>query len=391
MRFDVPAYVLGGGINGLGVVRNLGRNGVPVHCIVERSDQVLYSKYCKKCYIIPNIETDPFILRNFFTNPQRQKVGGVIFSASDLFSFHLSKLKEALKNSYYIPLPSHEVIKTLVNKKEFYQSLSKYNIPHPVTYFPENPEAVNCISKEIKYPIFIKPVNSQEFSRKFHSKGFVAATRSELIKYYRLAVNSKTEVMLQEIIPGLAAKNVYGIESYFDKNSEPTVLFAHLRLRGWPPVFGNTCLRESISPLTINAQIELTKSYLQSLNFQGLMEAEWKMDPANGCFKLLEINPRQSMQNTLPSKCGVNFVLMAYLDSTNQAIKCPDNYKYGIKWSWFLLDLLSAIKTRTSLKEWLLSIKNIQEWAYLARDDFTPWVISSFKTISTLIRENPLL
>ena len=35
----VPAIVFGGDINGLGIVRNLGREGRPVRCVLESDDR----------------------------------------------------------------------------------------------------------------------------------------------------------------------------------------------------------------------------------------------------------------------------------------------------------------------------------------------------------------
>ena len=168
----------------------------------------------------------------------------MLFPTSDLFSLNLSELKEELENSYHLPVSSYEVVKKLVDKKEFYQSLSEFGVPYPTTYFPETLENVRRISEEIKYPVFIKPLMSQDFFLKFHTKGFVANTANDLIKHYLFASKNRIAVMLQEVIPGLAAKNIYGIEGYFDKNSDPKAIFAHRKLRGWPPMFGNTCLRK---------------------------------------------------------------------------------------------------------------------------------------------------
>jgi predicted ATP-grasp superfamily ATP-dependent carboligase len=383
--YKVPAFVFGGGMNGLGVVRNLGRDGVPVYCIVERTDQVIYSSFCKKRYVVPDIEKSTSILRKFLTNFEKLKDGGVLFSTSDLYSLHLSELKEELGDSYYIPLPSDEVVRKLVNKKEFYQSLSEFGVPHPVTYFPESPEDVRRISHEIKYPVFIKPDRSQEFGLKFHKKGFVADSANELMRYYLFALNNKIDVIFQEVIPGLAAKNIYGIESYFDKDSEPKAIFAHRRLRGWPPMFGNTCLRESISISEVIPQVEATNSYLQHIGYHGLMEAEWKRDPRDGSFKLLEINARQSMQNVLPSKCGINLILIAYMDAMGEKIGYTCSYEKGIKWVNFLQDLASATETRTSIREWISSLENTREWSYFAVDDIMPWIVSNCETVREIV------
>ena len=240
MNCRIPAYVLGGGINGLAVIRNLGRSGITVYSVVEKRDATTYSKFCKKCYIIPKIEKDPEVLRSFFSDDNRLRAGGVLFPASDIFSLHLSKLKQELEKNYVMPVSLYETGKKLVDKREFYHSLSEFDIPFPKTCFPETLEEVRLISKDVEYPVFIKPIDSQAFSLKFRTKCFTANNADELMKFYRFASENGFAMMLQEVIPGLAAKNVYGFEGYFDQNSKLKAGFAHLRLRGWPPVFGNT-------------------------------------------------------------------------------------------------------------------------------------------------------
>jgi hypothetical protein len=42
-NFKVPAYVLSSGINALGLVLNLGRNGVTVYSLVEKPGQRICS------------------------------------------------------------------------------------------------------------------------------------------------------------------------------------------------------------------------------------------------------------------------------------------------------------------------------------------------------------
>jgi D-aspartate ligase len=226
---------------------------------------------------------------------------------------------------------------------------------------------------------------SQTFWQLFRKKGFVANSEDELMKYYLLASNHKINVMFQEVIPGLAAKNIFGVEGYFDKNCDPKALFAHCRLRGWPPMFGNTCLRESIPISEVTAPCEVTKNYLSRLGYHGLMEAEWKKDPRNGVFKLLEINARQSMQNSLPTRCGINLVLMAYLDTIGEKLRYADNYEKGIRWIDFVNDLQSVISTNTAIKDWLVSLKDVREWSSFATDDVKPWITSSVNTIKIMI------
>ena len=135
----------------------------------------------------------------------------------------------------------------------------------------------------------------------------------------------------------------------------------------------------------IGTQIAVTTDYLQHLKYSGLMEAEWKRDPRDGSFKLLEINARQSMQSILPSKCGVNLILIAYLDLTGQKIKNVYNYKKGVKWADSLLDLISALETHVSLGDWIRSISHVEVWSYFAADDLVPWMVSNFETVRRIV------
>ena len=386
-RFKVPAIVFGGGINGLAVVRNLGRSGVTVYCVVDEKDEVRYSRFCKKYFIVPHIQESVSVLSNFLEEVERDLDDhAVIFPSSDSYTLHLSLLKEELENNYYIPLASYKVVETLVNKAEFCKSLSKNSVPHPATYIPESPEDVKRMGKDVKYPLFVKPSMSQEFSRKFRAKGFTASSEEELMKYYLLAASHNIDVIFQEVIPGLSAKNVYGIEGYFDKQHNLKASFAYCRLRGWPPVFGNTSLRESIPISELMSQYVVTRDYLHDIKYHGMMEAEWKKDPRDGVFKLLEINARQSMQNSLPTRCGVNLVMLAYLDAIGARTCHTNYYETGVKWIDFPNDLRSAIKTKTSARDWICSLRRVREWSAFAVDDVHPWISRSLDTLKTIAR-----
>lgn len=46
-RYRNPAIVFGGGVNGLDLVRNLGRNGVDVYCVVDKTDIAFFPNIAK--------------------------------------------------------------------------------------------------------------------------------------------------------------------------------------------------------------------------------------------------------------------------------------------------------------------------------------------------------
>ena len=96
-------------MTGLGVIRNLGRNGVDVYCILDKKDEAVYSKYCKKYFIVPEISQNKEKLKIFLTKLQSQlNHKAVLFPTSDLHALNVSSLKNET-DAYLIPIADRKV------------------------------------------------------------------------------------------------------------------------------------------------------------------------------------------------------------------------------------------------------------------------------------------
>jgi len=375
MKFRSPAIVFGGGFTGLGIARNLGRVGVDVYCVVDRVDPVMFSKYCRKHFLIPDFIRRKNLTKSFLNQfSKKNTTRAAIFSTDDLGTLVLSHLQSELKDDYYFIVPEREAAEKLVLKTKFYHSLDENKIPHPRVIIPTCLDDLKTASKELKYPIFVRPSVSQDFSIPFRKKGFVAKSERELRKYYNLFSKQNIEILFQEIIPG-PDKYIFGIAGFFNKKSNPLALFAYHRLRGWPLMFGNNCLIESVAISTLPDLKEIAIRYLESIGYYGIMEAEFKQDPRNGKFMLLEINARNWWQNYFPTKCGLNIVLRAYLDAIGEKVEYCENYALGIKWINLLTDIRSSILSGEITKiGWISSFRGIRDWAYFDFGDPLPFV-----------------
>ena len=58
--------------------------------------------------------------------------------------------------------------------------------------------------------------------------------------------------------------------------------------------------------------------FLRGLGFHGISQVEFKRDPRDGRFKLMEINPRLWQWHGLAAACGVDLPLIAYRDLTGE-------------------------------------------------------------------------
>ena len=375
MKFSNPAIVFGGGINGLGITRNLGGAGVDVYCVVEGVDPVVFSRHCHKHFLIPHLTQGKNNIQSLLRELSKRVTSRpVIFATDDIGTLILSDLKSEMKDDYYFVMANREVAEKLVIKTKFYESLIENNVPYPKVFVPRGIRELETLSKEFEYPIFIRPSMSQHFSTLFRKKGFVANSYQELHRYFSIASKYKIDVMLQEIVPG-PDTNQYGISGFFNKQSKPSAFFAYHRLKSWPLSFGNSSLMESVSLTELPILKETIVRYLESLRYYGIMDAEFKLDPRDNRFKLLEINARSWWQNSFPTKCGLNIVFKAYLDAIGEETEYSEAYSIGLKWIEFVSYVRSSIfdKKITQL-DWIKSLKRVRDFSFLDVADPLPYV-----------------
>ena len=53
---------------------------------------------------------------------------------------------------------------------------------------------------------------------------------------------------------------------------------------------------------------------LRAFDFHGVSQVEFKRDPRDGRYKLMEVNPRLWLWHGLAASLGVDFARIAYLD-----------------------------------------------------------------------------
>ena len=77
------------------------------------------------------------------------------------------------------------------------------------------------------------------------------------------------------------------------------------RWRQHPPEFGraSTFVETIDLPLLEN----LSERFLKAINYYGLVELEYKLDPRDGQYKLLDVNARTWGYHSLGQRAGVGF------------------------------------------------------------------------------------
>lgn len=373
-------------INNLGVVRNLGRHGVPIILISpNHRDMVRYSKYVSRRITYPYTKESKIQFVNFLLDVgKKMDKKYVLIPTSDEEALIYSKYKNKLNQFYILPVPSFEIVQKLVNKKEFYKLLDMMSIPHPRTYFIEDISKLKSIGQEIDFPYIIKPAYSHLFSKEFGTKNFVINSSQELNQAIDKLRGKNMDVVIQEIIPG---NEIYMFYTYFNRQSEPVAICGYDKLRQYPPDFGSGSLCKSVwRHIPIDSAIQV----LKTIKYHGMAEPEFKKDPRDNQYKLIEINSRTTTESILPARCGVNVEYTAYLDTIGRYVDEPFSPKNDILWVDEIGDLLSCLMQirggRFGVREVFRSLKGKRVYAIAAWDDPLPFFVSLLNFSSAGLR-----
>jgi len=370
------AVVLGLGMTALGVMRNLGRNGVSIVCIDSDSWAIgAFSRYCtKKC-----IYSQATLKKNFaeYLRTLGDSLDGkkVLIPTEDKYVRFISDHRKELEDSFIFVMPDEKLCESIMNKRLFYNLALTHDAAVPATYFPQLEDGgIATIAGKITYPCIIKPVYSKEWDFVSTLKAIKASNPNDLIdKYHTIANHNSTEVLIQEIIPGHDNQQ-YSLCAYFNRESQPLVAFVARKLRQDPIGFGvGTYVKSAREPELEKMGIE----FLKKIKYKGIAEIEFKRDSRDKKFKLIEINARSWTQNTLPAKSGVNIIYLSYLDALGTSNGQNSSYQTEVKWFNDFRDIFSSIqyirKKELSLNEWVRSFRGAKEFATFSYDDPAPF------------------
>ena len=366
--------ITGGDFQGLGVVRSLGRRGIPVHVIDHELSIARFSRFCKRFSFAPHpAEEQEYVrfLKEYARGLDHAK--WVLYANSDTVVKILAKNKKVLEDYYLIPTPGWEVVKYVYNKKHTYQLAESLHIPIPMTYYPQHAEDISKL--DLKYPIVIKPATRDRFFEKLRRKAILIHDRHQLQRTYQdvCHVIDPSEVLIQEFIPA-GPSNLYSFCPLF-KDGKAIARIMARRARQHPMDFGHaTTFAEVVHVPELE---EYGTKFLSAIGYYGLAEVEFMYDPRDKTYKFLEVNARVWGWHTLAIGAGLDYPYMLFQDMLGQPLDLPSPVK-PMKWLRTITDVptvaLEIMKGRMSVGEYVKSLQGKKQYAVFATDDPLPFL-----------------
>lgn len=373
MNKTIGAIVIGGHFQGLGVIRALAREGIPVALVDSEPCLSRFSKYVWKYFHSPKLENERDYLEFLIELASIHGLDGwIVFPTDDETVFFLSKHHKQLSQFLKVTTPPWEVSKYSYDKKRSYQLAEKIGVPIPKTYYPENIDSLDQM--DVPFPAVIKPAVMRTFFKSTGKKVFVAHNKTELRDAYNQAsqIIEHHEILIQDMIPEVS-KNLYSFCPLF-KDGEVLAKIVAKRKRQHPMDFGQASTYAETVDLP--ELIELGTTVLKAMKYYGIGEVEFIRDPRDNVFKFLEVNPRIWGWHTLAIHAGVNLPYYLYLDMINKPVSNGD-YAIGKKWVRLTTDIPTVLgeilKGRMTLKEYTHSMQGDKTYAVADRDDPLPF------------------
>jgi len=313
-----PAIVLGAETAGLGVVRALGRHGVPVVVLhYGATDTAHRSRYVTaSARICPPHEDEAAFVTAVLAAAERY-AGALLIPTSDEAVVAVSRNLSALAERCTVACTPWAITATFIEKRLTYELAQRIGVACPRTIAPASRDDVLRYAEDARFPCLVKPSRGYRFVARFHAKMFMAYTREDLLARYEQATAAGCEVLLQEFIPGADGAGVNYNSYWWD--GEPLVEFT--------------------AP---------GRAILRAMRFSGYACTEFKRDLRDGRLKLMEVNGRHNLSTALAVRCGIDFPWLQYRHLMYGAVPEAMRFEEGVYWIDLLRDVGYSVMRRRS-------------------------------------------
>lgn len=312
-RWRNPAVVVNAETAGVGILHSLGPAGVEIITVEKRWPPKM-GRFSR------------FVRRRFFYDPRRGETlasrllevareiegKGVLFPSTDLDLEELIIAREALAERYHVPAAAH--IGTRIFEKNWqYELAERTGVP-----VPRNARFAGGAAPDVagfRYPLIVKPSSRAEAAGDRVFRLRLLDTADDLTRCLEEIAREfpGREFQVGENIPG-EPDQLYTVGAYSDREGRVLRCYTGRKITQWPYYHGMASVAESLAlPEHV---VEDARRLLEEARFHGISQVEFKYDPRDERYKLMEINGRSWLWVKLAAFSGVNLPLIQQYDLT---------------------------------------------------------------------------
>jgi D-aspartate ligase len=364
--------VIGGDYQGLAIARSLGRHGIPVCVIDDERSIARASRFVGSVVHVPELRSEASTLHALSAAVRKLQLSGwVLYPTREENVIAIAANRDALLSELRVPTPGLETVRLAWDKREMYRLARSLSVPIPRTWFPGT--AGDLAQIPMTGPLVVKPAIKEHFFYATHAKAWRADDRAQLASCFQRATDivGHGEVIVQELIPG-GGREQYAFCALF-RDGRAVASMTVQRRRQHPSEFGRASTY--VETVSLPEIVESSIRYLRAINYYGLVELEYKRDPRDGMYKLLDVNARTWGYHSLGRSAGVDFAYLLFRDQMGQQID-EVHARPGVRWIRLATDIPNALQDIRSgalrSRDYLRSLRGIHTEAVFSRDDPLP-------------------
>jgi D-aspartate ligase len=337
---NIGALVVGGDHVGLAIARSLAPRGIPVVILEDQYCISSFSRHVARVVRCKNLrDARPTVDAVLDVGHRLGLRDWVLFPTRDETVAAFSHYRDLLADFFRVTTPEWETVRWAWDKKNTYELAGRLGIPVPRTWVPKSAEELESLGSHL--PLAVKPAVKENFFYSTGAKAWRAETAEELAALHAKAKQQTPDedILVQEIIPGDGRQQL-SYCAFFKTGRAHSVLLAR-RLRQHPREFGRAATY--VETIELPAIEELAERFLSAIGYYGLAEVEFKQDPRDAQYKLLDVNARAWGFHGLGQAVGVDFPYLLFADMCGDLTE-PARAAPGQGWLRLIPDLAVATK-----------------------------------------------
>lgn len=314
-------------VNGTAVLRAFGRLGAHTVAVASNPDTPGFASRCAgEKVALPGCGGERGVFTRWLLS-REDLHGGIVIPTSDELVAELNEYRQDLQGKYLLAIPPPYACEVALDKALLAQLCEETGIPSPVTV--KVTESTDLSSAGgLSFPVLVKPCYGADFQRTYTDKVVLARTEDDLKPLIDECMDRDFEVVLQEPLP--AEGEVWSYSAYVDRRGRVRGEYTSRRIGMVPPNLGVGFFEaaEEMEPI-----LQKGRLLVSATRYAGaLVNLDFKQDPRDGLYKLIDLNARSWRQVSMAARAGVDVFDMLRRDYSGEEPLPVPAAKYGDYW-----------------------------------------------------------
>jgi len=291
----------------------------------------------------------------------------VVFATSDDHVNSLDRLRGRLAKNIVIPF--REGTARLQDKVLQYEACERLGVPYPA-YKLLSKDTGWEVSRGLRLPVIVKPTERMDIGNRDVPRNAIVADWDEMARLWDKlapALDAGVAFLACEIVPG-PSTNIYAYVAHRSADRGIVNEWCGRKLSQAPDDYGVFSIASNERVAEV---LDQGRRLVDGLDLTGFCQPEFKFDPRDGTYKLMEINLRSMMWNRVGTLSGVPLHYSQFLEACGHDVP---RYEQATERLYFInlaSELVNLFTRRRYFRQYLLPVLRARGRKHIACLDWS--------------------